>query len=107
MYVTSTLRAVLIMWSGSISVPGLVSKRRIAGQTRDMKSRGEGAVRFRPDTHRGGGGGGGGGGGCCLAEEGEEPYMKWWGGGMGLQPHPPVSAHGVLYSPTIMYGTDL
>ena len=49
---------------------------------------------------------GGGGGGCCLAEEGEEPYMKWlWGG--GLQPHPPVSVHGVLYFPTIMYVTDL
>ena len=28
-------------------------------------------------------------------------------GGGGLQPHPPVSAHGVLYSPTIMYVTDL
>ena len=80
MYVTSTSRAVLIKWLGSISVPGLISKRRIAGQTRDMKSRGEGAVRFRPDTHRGGGGGGGG---CCRAEEGEEPYMKWWGGGGG------------------------
>ena len=35
--------------------------------------------------------------------------MKWggWGGGGGLQPHPAVSAHGVLYSPTIMYVTDL
>ena len=60
MYVTPTSRAVLMMWSGSISVQGLISKRRVAGQTRDMKSRGEGAVRFRPDTHRGGGGGGGG-----------------------------------------------
>ena len=68
MYVTPTLRAVLMMWSGSISVQGLISKRRIAGQTRDMKSRGGGGgwgccTRFRPDTHRGGGGGGGGGGG--------------------------------------------
>ena len=83
----------------------LISKRRIAGQTRDMKSRGEGAVRFRPDTHRGGEGGGGrrvlpsGRGGGTLYE--------MVGGGMGLQPHPPVSAHGVLYSPTIMYVTDL
>ena len=34
-----------------------------AGQTRDMESRGEGAVRFRLDTHRGRRGGGGGGGG--------------------------------------------
>ena len=33
--------------------------------------------------------------------------MKWGGGGGGLQPHPPVSAHGVLYSPTIMHVTDL
>ena len=33
--------------------------------------------------------------------------MVGGGGGMGLQPHPPVSAHGVLYSPTIMYATDL
>ena len=87
MYVTPTSRAVLMMWSESISVQGLISKRRIAGQNRDMKSRGEGAVRFRPDTHRGGGGGGGEG--CCLAEEGEEPYMKWWGGGgWGCNPTP-------------------
>ena len=50
-------------------------------------------------------GGGRGEVGCCLAEEGEEPYMKWGGG--GLQPHPPVSNHGVLYSPTIMHVTDL
>ena len=103
MYVTPTSRAVLMMWSGSISVQGLISKRRIAGQTRDMKSRGEGAVRFRPDTHRGGG--------CCLAEEGEEPYMKWLGGGGGGGgggvATPPLSAHGVLYFPTIMYVTDL
>ena len=83
MYVTPTSRAVLMMWLGSISVQGLISKRRIAGQTRDKKSRGEGAVRFRPDTHRGGGGGGGEGGGCCLAEEREEPYIKWLGGGGG------------------------
>ena len=97
MYVTPTLRAVLMMWSGSISVQGLISKMRIAGQTRDMKSRGEGAVRFRPDTHRGGGRGSGrrvlpsGRGGGTL-------YEMVRGGG-GLQPHPPVSAHGVLYSP--------
>ena len=69
-----------------------------AGQTRDMESRGEGAVRFRPDTLRGVGGGGGGGG-CCLAEGGEETYMKWGGWEGGLQLHPAVSAHGVLYSP--------
>ena len=29
--------------------------------------------------------------------------MKWW----GLQPHLPVSAHDVLYYPTIMYVSDL
>ena len=72
------------MWSGSVSVQGLISKRRIAGQT-DMNSRGEGAVRFRPDTHRGG-------------EEGaawEEPYMKWLGGG-GCNPTP-------LYPPMVYY----
>ena len=65
-----------------------------AGQTRDMESRGEGAVRFRPDTLRGGRGG-------CLAEGGEETYMKWegGGGGGGCNPTPPVSAHGVLCSP--------
>ena len=96
MYVTPTLRAVLIMWSGSISVQGLISKKRIAGQTRDMKSMGGGGccTRFRPDTHRGGGGLPSGRGGGTLYE------MVWgWGGGGGVTTPPPVSAHGVLYSP--------
>ena len=55
-----------------------------AGQTRDMESRGEGAVRFRPDTLRGGGGGGG----VLPSGRGEETYMKWGGGG-GVATPPP------------------
>ena len=67
-----------------------------AGETRDMESRGEGAVRFRSDTLRGGGGGGGG---VLPSGRGGGNVYEMGRVGGGLQPHPAVSAHGVLYSP--------